>query len=141
MSKDKRDLLEVLKAELEFLQTGGYRHTSRRAWRPEFMFQDSPTCLNVDPTRPRRPCSDCVMTQLIPDDLHGESIACRFIPMNVHGETLDSFYRSRTREEVESAVAEWLKTKIARLELERAQWAKACDFPEIHVQAKFVNRI
>jgi hypothetical protein len=54
MLKDKRDLLEVLKAELEFLQMGGYRHASRVGWRPEFMFQDSPTGLNVDPTRRTR---------------------------------------------------------------------------------------
>jgi hypothetical protein len=141
MSKDKRNLLEVLKAELEFLQMGGYRHTSRAAWRPEFMFQDSLTCLNVDPTRPHRPCSDCVMIQLIPEGLRGENIPCHFIPMNVRGEKLDSLYRSGTREEVESAVAEWLKTKIARLELARAEWIKACDSPEVHVQAKFVDGI
>jgi hypothetical protein len=134
-------LLEVLRAELEFLQTGGYRHTNRAAWSPEFMFQDSPTCLNVDPTQPHRPCSDCVMTQLIPQNVQDEKIPCRFIPLNERGETLDSLYRSDTREEIESAVAEWLKKTMTGLELEREEWAKACDFPEVHVQAKFVNGI
>ena len=50
MTKDKRDLLDVLKAELQFLEKGGYRHTARAEWRPQFIFQDSPTCLNFDPT-------------------------------------------------------------------------------------------
>ena len=120
-------MLEVLRAELEFLQMGGYRHTNRAAWSPEFLFQDSPTCLNVDPTQPHRPCSDCVMTQLI--------------PLNERGETLDSLYRSGGREEIETAVAERLKKTITGLELEREGWAKAYDLPEVHVQAKFVNGI
>ena len=50
-------------------------------------------------------------------------------------------YRSGTREAVELAVAEWLKKTTAGLELERAEWAKACDFPEVYVQAKFVHGI
>lgn len=51
-------------------------------------------------------------------------------------ETLDSLYRSGTREQIEPAMAEWLKKTIAGLELEREEWAR-----EVHVQAKFVNRI
>jgi len=81
------------------------------------------------------------MSQLIPENLQNEKIPCRFIPLNAHGETLDSLYRTGARQEVESAVAEWLKAKIAWLELERANWARACDFPEVRVQAKFVNGV
>jgi len=120
---------------------GGYCHTSHAAWSPEFMFRDSPTCPNVDPTQPRRPCSDCVMTQLIPENLKCKKNLCRIIPLNERAETLDSRYRSGTREAVELAVAEWLKKTTAGLELERAEWAKACDFPEVYVQAKFVHGI
>jgi hypothetical protein len=50
MTNDKRNLVDVLKAELEFLEKGGYRHTARAAWRPQFVFQGSPTCLNFDST-------------------------------------------------------------------------------------------
>jgi hypothetical protein len=46
MTNDNRDLLDVLKAEFDFLEKGGSRHTARPAKRPHFMFQDSPTCLN-----------------------------------------------------------------------------------------------
>ena len=50
MASKKRDLLEVLKLELEFLKGGGYRKGS--SWRPQFIFEDSPTCLNYgDPER------------------------------------------------------------------------------------------
>ena len=43
MQKDERDLLDVLKFELEFLEKGGYGRSPREAWRPQFIFEDSPT--------------------------------------------------------------------------------------------------
>ena len=104
MASDKRSLLEVLKAELEFLEKGGYRQTARAAWRPQFIFQDSPTCLNFDPTRQPRPCSDCALAQLVPEESAKKKIPCRYIPLNERGETIDSFYRCGTAEELEAAL-------------------------------------
>ena len=46
MPKDDRNLLDVLKFELEFLETGGYGRLAGKAWRPRFIFEDSPTCMN-----------------------------------------------------------------------------------------------
>ncbi len=37
MPNKKRDLLEVLTLELEFLRGGGYRKSS--SWRPPFLFE------------------------------------------------------------------------------------------------------
>lgn len=139
MTNDKRDLLDVLKAELEFLEKGGYRHTARAPWRPQFMFQDSPTCLNFDPTQQPRPCSDCLLTQLVPEDLRSKKIPCRYIPLSEHGETIDSFYRTGTQEELEVAVAQWLRATIARLERERAEGLSGSEHPEVHVRARFVT--
>jgi hypothetical protein len=114
MCKDKRDLLTVLRSE--FLEKGGYRTTARADWRPHFIFQDSPTCLNFDPTQPPRPCSECTLMQLIPADSAKRKIPCRFIPLNERGETIDNLYRSGTAEELESALGEWLRSTIKRLE-------------------------
>jgi hypothetical protein len=116
MGKDNRDLLTVLRSELEFLEKGGYRITARADWRPHFIFQDSPTCLNFDPTQPPRPCSECTLMQLIPVVAAKRKIPCRFIPLNDHGETIDSFYRSGTAEELEAALGGWLGSTIERLE-------------------------
>jgi len=121
MTNDNRELMDVLKAELAFLEKGGYRHTVRANWRPQFMFQDSPTCLNFDPAQTPKPCSDCVLMQLIPTDLRDKKIACRYLPLSEGGETIDSFYRTGTEEELEAGVSLWLKTTIARLEQERAR--------------------
>jgi hypothetical protein len=116
MRNDKRNLVEVLTSELEFLEKGGYRHPARAAWRPQFVFQDSPTCLNSDSTQHPRPCTDCTLMQLVPADSQARKFPCRYIPLNERGDTLDSLYRSGTQEETESALTEWLKARIARLE-------------------------
>jgi hypothetical protein len=139
MTNDNRDLLEVLKAELEFLEKGGYRHTARAPWRPQFIFQDSPTCLNFDPTTPRRPCSDCILMQLLPEDLQNKKIPCRYIPLSEQGETIDSFYSTGTQEELEAAVAQWLETTIARLEREKSEGLRDSEHPEAHVRGRFVT--
>ena len=61
MPADDRNLLEVLKRELKFLEAGGYRNASDVQWRTKFIFEDSPTCLNFQRTTDPRPCDDCVM--------------------------------------------------------------------------------
>lgn len=131
---DKRDLLAVLKAELEFVEKGGYRHTSRAPWRPQFIFQDSPTCLNFDPAQPPRPCNDCVLMQFVPDFLRNKKVACRYIPLNEQGETIDSFYRFGTREELEAALRKWLRSAIERLE--KAGPREPSGQSEVHIRAK-----
>jgi hypothetical protein len=134
MTNDKRDLLAVLKAELEFVEKGGYLHTARAAWRPKFIFQDSPACLNFDSTQQPRPCTDCVLLQLVPENQQRRKIACRYIPLNEQGETIDSFYRYGTGDELEAAIRKWLGATIQRLE--KAEHAKKSGEREIHVRAK-----
>jgi hypothetical protein len=136
MSTDNRDLLNVLQKELEFLEKGGYRETGKVPWRPQFIFQDSPTCLNFDLSQQPKPCSDCTLTQLVPENLRDKKIPCRYIPLNEKGETIDSFYRSGTRSELEDTFGRWLRTTIHTLE-ERNQRARPGGEPvEIHVRAK-----
>lgn len=134
-TKDKRDLLTVLKDELAFVEKGGYRDTSEHVWRPQFIFQDSPTCLNHDATTPPHPCSDCILMQLIPEKHRDMKIPCRQIPLNDQGETIDYFYRFGTRDELESALRPWLRANIQRLETEKARSFDDSATPEIHVRA------
>jgi hypothetical protein len=115
MAKDQRNLLDVLKSELEFLESGGYGKPSRAKWRPQFVFEDSPTCLNYANPSQRKPCNDCVLIDLVPEGTRKEKIPCRHIPLNAQGETVDSLYRSGTQEELDAAVAAWLKSTICRL--------------------------
>ncbi len=85
MQKDERDLLEVLKFELNFLERGGYGRSTREPWRPVLIFEDSPTCMNYDCKNDPAPCSDCVLMQLVPPELRFGKIPCRQIPLNTAG--------------------------------------------------------
>lgn len=119
MQRDERDLLEVLKFELQFLEDGGYGRSPKTPWRPLYVFEDSPTCLNYDTRDNRGPCSDCVLMHLVTLDRRSEKIPCRHIPLNAAGETLDSLYRCSEQCEIEEKVGEWLRAAIRQLEQER----------------------
>jgi hypothetical protein len=123
---DERDLLEVLKFELEFLEQGGYGRSPRTPWRPQYIFEDSLTCMNYDSKENPDPCNECVLMQLVPPKLRSQKIPCRHIPFNVSGETLDLLYRYRDQNQIEETVSCWLRATIQRLEEERmvAQWAQ-----------------
>jgi len=118
MSNNQRNLLEVLRRELEFLEKGGYRKPS---WRPNFIFEDSPTCINYGDPHRSIPCSECVLMQLVPPDGRKERVPCRHIPIDGLGRTIDTLYRTGSQEEVEAAVRSWLQETIARLEREMLQ--------------------
>lgn len=119
MQKDERDLLEVLKFELQFLKDGGYGRSPRAPWRPQYIFEDSLTCMNYDSRQNPGPCSDCVLMHLVPPDRRFEKIPCRHIPFDADGETLDSLYRYSDQNEIEETVENWLRATIQRLEEER----------------------
>ncbi len=126
MSKDERDVLEVLRFELEFLEKGGYGRSPRTPWRPQFIFQDSPTCMNYDSMANPAPCSECLLLQFVPSASHGEKIPCRHILLNQAGETIESFYRTGTQPELEAVYGSWLRQSIQKLELERAEARPRC---------------
>lgn len=119
MQKDERDLLGVLKDELAFLEGGGYARSPGTSWRPIFIFEDSPSCMNHGHTNDPQSCSDCVLMQLVPPELRSVPIPCRHIPLNALGETLDSLYRYGDEHEIEETVVQWLQATISQLEEER----------------------
>ena len=120
MAKDARDILEVLKFELNFIEKGGYGRSPREPWRGQAVFEDSPTCMNYDCKDHREPCSECILMQFVPPELASTQIPCRHIPLNEAGETLDSSYRWGDERERLELTAAWLRRTIARIEKERA---------------------
>lgn len=124
MSDDKRDIVDVLKFELNFLEQGGYGRSVRTPWKPTSIFQDSISCINFnDPERPH-PCNECLLTDFVPGDLKSEGVPCHHIPLNDDGETVDTLERQGTQIELEEAVIQWLRATIQRLEAERVSAAK-----------------
>jgi len=124
MSDDKRDILEVLKFELNFLEQGGYGRSVRTPWKPTSVFQDSLTCVNFnEPERPH-PCTECFLSDYVPEQFQAEDVPCHHIPLNAAGETVDTMERQYTQAEMEEAVKTWLRQAIQLIEQERARRAK-----------------
>ena len=125
MSTDNRDILEVLKFELNFLEQGGYGRSVRTPWKPTSVFQDSLSCINFnDPERPN-PCTACLLHDLVPPQYRDEDVPCHHIPLNEAGETVDTMERQYTQAELEEAVREWLRRAIRRIEQDRAPKSQA----------------
>ena len=119
MAEDSRDILEVLKFELRFLEDGGYGRSPHTPWRAPAIFEDSPACPNFcDPARPH-PCESCRLMSFVPQDKREEIIPCRFIPISEEGQTIEDFYRMGTQNEMEAALANWLRNQIQKIEQER----------------------
>lgn len=120
MAEDDRDILDLLKFELRFLEDGGYGRSPKAPWRAPAVFEDSPTCPNFcDPARPHL-CEHCLMEQFVPDNKRAESIPCRFIQLTESGQTIEDFYRMGSQIEMEEALARWLRAQIKKIEDERA---------------------
>src|SRR5271166_3819981 len=82
MSEDKRDVLEVLRYELNFIEQGGYGNWYSTPWGPASIFQDSLTCPNHgDPTRPHA-CHECLLYDFVPEQYRNEDVPCHHIPLN-----------------------------------------------------------
>ena len=119
MARDARDILEILKFELNFLLDGGYGRSPHQPWRAPAVFEDSPLCPNFcDPSRPH-PCESCLMEQFVPQGQQGERIPCRFIPLTNDGRTVEDLYRTASQAEMEEALAQWLRDQIQKIERER----------------------
>lgn len=123
MPKDDRNILELLKAELNFVKKGGYGRSPREPWRAQLIFEDSPSCMNYDSKENKAPCAECALMQFVPADKQNEKVPCRHIPLTPGGETINELYRGGTQQEIEDALADWLRTEIAKIEAQ--QTAKA----------------
>ena len=57
MVKDDRDIMEVLKDELSFIEKGGYGRSVRTPWQAKSVFQDSLACINYADPNHTHPCN------------------------------------------------------------------------------------
>ncbi|HXZ40197.1 MAG TPA: hypothetical protein VEG68_05610 [Terriglobales bacterium] len=129
MSDDKRDILEVLKFELNFLEQGGYGRSVRTPWKPTSVFLDSLSCINFGDAGRPHPCNECLLTDFVPAKYQEEEIPCHHIPLNAQGETVYSMERQREQMELEEALKHWLRETIQRIERERAAKPQKASIP------------
>jgi hypothetical protein len=120
MADDDRDLLEVLKFELSFLEHGGYGRSVRTPWKPTSIFEDSLTCLNFGDPGHSHPCRECLLFDFVPDASRNETVPCHHIPINQKGDTLATLDTGYNQLELEESIKSWLRNTIQRLEGKRA---------------------
>jgi hypothetical protein len=123
MAKDDRDILELLKEELDFIEKGGYGRSVRTPWQPKSAFQDSLTCINYGYPYRAHPCNECHLLDFVSPAHQSESVPCHFIPLNEAGETIEELELEDNQAKVERTLRQWLRTKIMEVEEERANQA------------------
>jgi hypothetical protein len=120
-TKDERDVLELLKAELDYIEKGGYGRSVRTPWRPTSVFQDSLTCINYGFPYRAHPCNECFLDELVPPGERAENVPCHHIPLDAEGTTIEEIESEENQHKLEEKVKTWLRMKIKEIEDSRAQ--------------------
>ena len=125
MAKDDRDILELLKDELDFIEQGGYGRSVRTPWLPRSTFQDSLTCINYGYPYRAHPCNECHLLDFVSPEHHTEDVPCHYIPLNETGQTIEDLEAQDNQAKLERSIKDWLRTRIKAIEEERAALAVA----------------
>ena len=120
MTQDERNALEVLKAELDFVEKGGYGRSVKTPWQPTSIFQDSPSCLNFGDLERTHPCTECLLIDFVPPEARTEDVPCHHIPLDADGQTIDELEWKEDQRKTEQSVKDWLRSAISRLEEDQA---------------------
>ena len=116
MAKDDRDLLELLKEELSFIEQGGYGRSVRTPWKPTSTFQDSLTCINYGYPYRAHPCNECRLIDFVSKEDRTTTIPCHHIRLNEEGDTIMNLEAAENQHKLEAEVKDWLRHKIKEIE-------------------------
>jgi hypothetical protein len=120
MSKDERDVLELLKTELDFIEKGGYGRSVKTPWKMTEAFRDSLTCVNYALPEKAHPCSECHLIDFVPREKRTEDLPCHAIPLNDAGDTVESLELENNQAKLEEVLKQWMRGKIKQIEADRA---------------------
>jgi len=115
MTIDNRKPIDVLKAELDFVEKGGYGRSVRTPWQPTSVFQDSPSCINLGDAKRTLSCSECLLLDFVPPNARNEDVPCHHIPLNADGVTLDELEWKGNQQQTEEIFKTWLRDEIKKL--------------------------
>ncbi len=125
MTTDERDILEILKDEMEFIEKGGYGRSVRTPWHEKSTFQDSLSCINYGYPYRAHPCNECHLLDFVRPEDRTQQVPCHFIPLNTDGETIEDLEQQDNQAKLEREVKEWLRARIKGIEEERTGHAIA----------------
>ncbi len=120
MTTDERDVLELLKDELDFIEKGGYGRSVRTPWQSKSTFQDSLSCINYGYPYRAHPCSECHLLDFVSPENRTQDIPCHHIPLNTDGDTIEDLEARVDQSKLEREVSGWLRAKIKEIEERQA---------------------
>jgi len=123
MATDERDILELLKDELDFIKKGGYGRSVRTPCQSKSTFQDSLSCINYGYPYRAHPCNECHLLDFVSPENRTQEVPCHFIPLNIDGETIEDLELQDNQAKLEREVTEWLHARIKEIEEERTEQA------------------
>lgn len=124
MCTERRSLGETLKYGLALLEN---RTVGDCALQPFSFFEQSPLCPNYGTGNQLDlcPCRKCILISLVPALFREKHRPCRYIPLNLDGETLESLSHSTDGVETMQLLRDWLRTIVIQLEHEGPALADA----------------
>jgi len=120
MSTDERDVLELLKDELDFIEKGGYGRSVRTPWHSTSTFQDSLSCIIYGYPYRANLCNECHLLDFVSPENQTQAVPCHHIPLNTDGDTIEELESQDNQAKLEQEVTEWLRAKIKEIEEQRA---------------------
>jgi hypothetical protein len=120
MAKDDRDVLELLKDELAFIEQGGYGRSVRTPWVSKSILRDSLTCLNYTYAYQAHPCAECCLMDFVDPKDRAQPVPCHSIPLNEAGKTLAELELDGSEWKTVGTVKAWLRAKIGEITTERS---------------------
>ncbi len=116
MANDDRDILELLKDELDFIGKGGYGRSVRTPWKPTSAFQDSLTCINYGYPYRAHPCNECHLLDFVNPEHQCAEVPCHYIALNAAGETIEDLEAEDNQAKLEREMSGWLHARIREIE-------------------------
>jgi hypothetical protein len=115
MSQDLRDVLQILRYELNYLEQGGFDR-DRALLGSESPFLGTFSCINFGDPLQAHACRECMLHQFVPDDRKAEEIPCHFIRLDPSGETIAELIQKNDPRHMTIVLENWLRATIARIE-------------------------
>ena len=116
MEKSPDNPLELLRGELEFVESGGFRYCARSPWCNPHNFSEYASCQSFLNVGGIEICKGCWLMRFIATEHQQEEIPCRFVQLTASGATIDSLCRHGTPAELEQAMRWWLHQRIRELQ-------------------------